>query len=223
MTHSDDDGLVLPPRLAPSHVVIIPIVHQEETRSTVLEYCERLAREIADQPYDGRPIRVEVDLREGRGGDKVWTWVRKGVPVRLEIGPRDIESDSVFVGRRDRGPKDRYSQPRAEFVSGAGKLLQEIQKSLYDRALAYREEHTRRIDSKEEFYDFFTPEDREKPEIHGGFALCHWSGDSTVEQQVGDDLNVTIRCIPFDTPEEEGHCVISGKPSRRRVVFAKAY
>jgi len=223
MTHGDDDGLVLPPRLAPAHVVIIPIIHQEETRSAVLEYCDRLARELRDSTYDGRPIRVEVDLREGRGGDKVWTWVRCGVPVRLEIGPRDIESDSVFVGRRDRAPKDRSSVARAEFVAGAGALLEEIQANLFARALAYREENTRRIDSKEEFYDFFTPTNAEKPEIHGGFALCHWSGDPAVEEQVRSDLAVTIRCIPFDSPEEEGTCVISGKPSRRRVIFAKAY
>jgi len=223
MTHGDDNGLVLPPRLAPAHVVILPVIHKDEVRAQVLEYCESLAKQLRDVLYDGRPVEVELDTREGQGGEKVWGWIKKGIPIRLEIGPRDIAKDSVFVGRRDRDSKDRYGQPRAEFVQTLPKLLDEIQEGLLSRARAYREKNTCRIDDKEAFYEYFTPKNKEKPEIHGGFALCHWSGEADVEEKVKDDLNVTIRCIPLNAEEEEGRCVISGKPSKRRVIFGKAY
>ncbi len=223
MTHSDDDGLVLPPRLAPAHVVILPVIHKDQTRAEVLGYCDRLARELGDVRYDDRPVQVELDTREGRGGDKVWFWIKKGMPIRLEVGPRDVASDSVFVGRRDRDHKERFSQPRKEFVATVATQLGEIQNGLLERARALRDRHLVQIDSIQEFYDLFTPANREKPEIHGGFALCHWSGDPEAEEKINKDLNVTIRCIPVDGPEEKGRCIISGKPSRRRVIFAKAY
>ncbi len=223
MTHADDDGLVLPPRLAPAHAVILPVIHKEETRAGVLEYCRKLAAELRGVLYDGRPVEVELDAREGRGGEKTWSWVKKGIPLRLEIGPRDIASDSVFVGRRDRAPRDRAAMPRAELVARLPALLDEIQAGLLERARAFRQAHTVRIDSKDEFYRFFTPANAEKPEIHGGFAMCHFCGDPAVEEQLRNELNVTVRCIPLDAPEEQGRCIISGQPSRRRVVFAKAY
>jgi prolyl-tRNA synthetase len=223
MTHGDDDGLIVPPKLAPSHLVILPMIHDESTAGNVIEYCESLAAELRDVLFDGRRIVVEVDKREGRGGEKVWSWIKKGIPLYLEIGPRDIASVSVFVGRRDKSRKERYSQKRSEFVAGISSLLQEIQDNLFQRARAYRDSHIRRIDSRDEFYEFFTPANPEKPEIHGGFAFSHWNGSEEVEQKVKNDLNVTIRCIPLDSPKEEGRCVISGEPSSRRVIFAKAY
>lgn len=223
MTHGDDDGLVLPPRLAPAHVVILPVMHKEESRTQVLEYCQRLAQELRNVSYNGRPVEVVLDTSEGRGGDKVWTWIKKGIPLRLEIGPRDIADDAVFVGRRDRNPKDRVSQKRGEFAATVAQQLDEMQAGLLARARAFREEHTHKIDSKDDFYAFFTPANKEKPEIHGGFALAHWCGDGDVEAQVSNDLSVTIRCIPLDAEAEEGTCVISGRPSKQRVVFAKAY
>ncbi|HOQ84911.1 MAG TPA: proline--tRNA ligase [Phycisphaerae bacterium] len=223
MTHSDDDGLVLPPRLAPAHVVILPVIHKEETKAEVMQYCENLARELRGVSYDGQPVRVELDAREGRGGEKAWGWIKAGVPVRLEVGPRDMANDSVFVGRRDKGPKEKYGAKRAEFVAGLPALLAEIQQGLLDRARAFRDAHTVKIDNKDDFYAFFTPNNKEKPEVHGGFALCHFSGDREVEEIVRNDLQVTIRCIPLDAPEEDGKCIISGKPSKRRVIFAKAY
>jgi prolyl-tRNA synthetase len=223
MTHGDDDGLVLPPRVAPAHVAILPVIHKEETRGSVLGYCEKLASELQRVTYDGRPVRVELDARDLRGGEKVWSWIKKGVPIRLEIGPRDIAQDAVYAGRRDRPHKQRESIPRSRFVATLPEQLDEIQSALLERARAFRRQHTARIDTQEEFYDFFTPEDREKPEIHGGFALCHWSGDPDVEEQVKRDLQVTVRCVPRDAPEEEGTCPFTGKPSPRRVVFAKAY
>ncbi len=223
MMHGDDDGLALPPRLAPTHVVILPVIHSQDAKAEVMGYCEALARELSGVSYDGRPLSVELDARDARGGEKVWRWIRKGVPIRLEIGPRDIASDSVFIGRRDREHRDRYSLGRAEFVATVPAILDEVQAALLARAEAFLAKHTVRIDSKDEFYEFFTPENRDKPEIHGGFALSHWSGEAEVEEQIAADLNVTIRAIPLDAEEEEGRCVISGRPSPRRVVFAKAY
>lgn len=223
MTHADDDGLVCPPKLAPAHVAILPVVHKEEAQGEVYAYCEKLAEELRGIRYHGRPIGVEVDKREGRGGEKNWKWIKRGVPIRLEIGPRDIAQDAVFMARRDKGVKEKASVPRAEFVGSITGILDEMQEALLDRARSFREENSVRIDSKDEFYDYFTAKNTEKPEIHGGFAWCHWSGEGEVEEQVKKDLNVTIRAIPLEGEEESGTCVISGKPSARRVVFGKSY
>ena len=154
MTHGDDNGLVVPPKVAPVHVVIIPVLHKEETKARVLEYSESLARELADMRYDNLPIRVEIDKREIGGADKQWGWIKKGVPVRVEIGPREVDEAKVFVGRRDRGHRERYSQSRSEFVATAAALLEEIQAGLLETAKKFREQNTRVIDSKEELYAF---------------------------------------------------------------------
>ncbi len=223
MTHSDDDGLIVPPRLAPAHVVILPVIHKDETRTQVMDYCEKLAAELRDKAYAGRALEVELDTSEGRGGDKVWNWIKKGIPIRIEIGPRDIESDAVFMGRRDKGHKDRVSLPRIEFLATVSAILDEIQQNLLQRAKTYCEQNTRIIDDKDEFIAFFTPRNKNKPEPHGGFVYSHWSGDTEVEQQVKNDLNVTIRCIPLNAEAEPGTCLFSGKPSPRRVIFAKSY
>jgi len=225
MTHSDDDGLVLPPRLAPTQVVILPIHRSEQDRSRVLEYCDRVANELRAMRYADRPVRVHVDNRDERGGEKVWSWIKKGVPVRIEIGPRDLEKDALFVGRRDRGPRDKESIPRAEFVANIANVLQSIQDALLERARRFREQHTHLIDDKDAFYEFFTappaPENAPTP-IHGGFALTHFSGEVELEQRIKDDLGVTVRCIPLEK-SEPGTCPFTGKPSPQRVVWAKAY
>jgi prolyl-tRNA synthetase len=230
MSHSDDDGLVLPPRLAPAHVVIVPITFKADDPDNVMNYCQKLADDLRVMPFHGRSIEVEIDDRDMRGGDKIWSWVKKGVPVRLEVGPRDIANDCVFMGRRDQAPKDKQSMPRAEFVDRLPQILDEIQSTIFQRALAFRREHTRRIDSSDEFYEYFTPpktkDDNAPVPAHAGFALTHWSGDPDVEKQINDDLGVTIRCIPFepvDGDADEGICPFDGKPSAKRVVWAKAY
>ena len=223
MTHADDDGLVLPPKLAPAQAVILPILHKEETRAQVLEYCRQVAQALRSVIYNGRPLAVELDEREGRGGEKVWGWIKKGIPVRLEIGPRDMASDSVALARRDRPHKEITLIKRYELPGAIGGILDEIQGGLLKKARDLREASTRRIDSKNEFYEFFTPKNSSQPEIHGGFAMAHWSGEAAVEETLKNELGVTIRCIPFDSPEEPGTCPFSGKPSARRVLFAKAY
>ena len=227
MTHSDDDGLVCPPRLAPTHVVILPVTHKVEERERVLDYCKALAKELRAQRYADLPIRVEIDDRDLRGGDKVWQWIKKGVPIRLEVGPRDIQSDSVFMARRDQPPKQKGGVSRSEFVNTVADILAQIQAGMFERALAHREAHTHRIDTEEEFYAFFTPSRKDDDEnapapIHGGFALTHFSGDVALEEKIKADLSVTVRCIPL-AAGEPGTCPFTGKPSKQRVVWAKSY
>jgi prolyl-tRNA synthetase len=224
MTHGDDDGLIVPPRLAPSHIVILPVVHgDDEAAAQVIEYCDKLAALLRGVRYDDRRLEVEVDKREGRGGDKVWSWIKKGIPIYLEIGPRDIASDSVFVGRRDKSRKERFGMGRGEFIEKVSDILTDIQNSMFDKAKSFRDGNIKPIDNKDEFYKFFTPANKDKPEIHGGFALSHWNGSPAVEEQIKNDLNVTIRCIPLDGKQEDGKCIITGEPSKQRVIFAKSY
>ena len=226
MAHADDDGAVLPPRVAPTHIVIIPITPKEETRAAVLDAADRLANELRAQRFHGTPLEVEVDRRDLGGGVKNWDWIKKGAPLRVELGPRDLEKGSVAVSRRDRGPKEKEFLAVSELVARAVETLQAIQDALYARALAYRDEHTRVIETKEEFYAFFTPRNADKPEIHGGFALAHWDGSAAVEELIKNELKVTIRCIPADAEnlgKEPGTCPFTGEPSARRVLWAKSY
>ena len=225
MTHADDDGAIIPPRIAPSHVVILPVVPKPEHRATVWATADILAEELRQQSYAGEPVTVEVDRRDLGGGVKNWEWIKRGVPIRVELGPRDLEKSTVALSRRDRPAKEKTFVPTAQVVQTLAATLEEIQNNLFSRAKTYRDQHTKEIDSKRDFYDFFTPKNTERPEIHGGFALAHWSGDPEVEAQIKEDLKVTIRCIPF-SPElrgESGKCPFSGKPSKGRVVFGKAY
>ncbi|MEM9018071.1 MAG: His/Gly/Thr/Pro-type tRNA ligase C-terminal domain-containing protein, partial [Verrucomicrobiota bacterium] len=225
MAHSDDDGLVLPPRVAPTQVVIIPVTPKPEHEEPVYEACETLAAELSAQQFHGEKISVEIDKRDLGGGVKTWEWIKKGVPVRIEIGPRDLEKGSVAMTRRDRGPKEKAFIPTGEAVSGMIETLQSIQDSLLAKALAFREENTVEIETMDEFRAFFTPESKEQPEIHGGFALVHWAGEVEDEEALQQELKVTVRCIPKD-PElrgEAGTCIYTGKPAQGRVIFAKSY
>ena len=187
-----------------------------------MEYCESLKTELSAQQFDGQPVQVMIDDRDLRGGEKTWHHIKRGVPIRAEVGPRDVASGSVFMGRRDQGPKEKRGVPRDEFVANIGKELQEIQDGLFARAAELRKANTHNIDSLDEFKKFFTPKNADQPEIHAGFAMCHWAEDPEV-LKILKELKVTIRCIPTDGPEEEGTCIFTGKPSKKRVVFAKAY
>jgi len=222
MTHGDDDGIILPPRIASAHVVLLPIVRNPDERAAVMEYVDNLAAELREQFYHGRRLVVEVDRRD-IGGARGWEWIRKGIPVRVEIGPRDMASNSVFMGRRDKSHREKTSIGRAEFVGEIVNILDDIQQNLFERALERRRRHTVSIDDPNEFYGFFTPKNEERPEIHGGLVQAHWCGSPECETKIKEDLRVTIRCIPFDAKEETGPCICCGQPSRRRVVFAKAY
>jgi prolyl-tRNA synthetase len=242
MTHADDDGLIIPPRLAPAHAVILPVLRGDDTKGKVMDYIASLVAELKAVTSHGRRIEVEVDNRDLRGGEKNWEWIKRGVPLRIEVGPRDVESGNLVVSRRDRGPKDKTVMSRVELVSGIASILEDMHQTLYGRASAHAKQHTRRIATRAEFEDFFTPKStraassagaEERPELHGGFAICHFSGDAAVEAELRDKLKVTVRNIPIDLraeqyegtgcESEEGTCIFTGKPARLRAIFAKAY
>ncbi len=215
MTHSDDDGLVLPPQLAPAHAVILPLYRTPEERALVLPYCESVKSELADQSYDSEPIRVRIDDRDLRGGDKKWQWVKRGVPLVLEIGPRDIAEGKVMVKRRDLAGK---AEPvlRNELVATAASRLAEIQKSLFDRAATLRTSATVELNSLSEFNDYFAES------APGGLAYCHFADGPVMEEKL-KELKCTVRCVPLDAPRETGKCIFTGEPSPQRGVFARAY
>jgi prolyl-tRNA synthetase len=223
MTHSDDDGLICPPRVAPAHVVLLPIIRDESKREEIVTYCEEVAEKLKELTYHGRSLEVEIDDRDINAGERSWGWVKKGIPLRLEVGPKDMEKNSVFVGRRDRTNKERYGQDRNEFVDSVVEVLDDIQANLLARARTLQQENTVEIDTWDDFAAFFIPKNPKKPEIHGGFASAHWCGSETCENKPKTDLKVTIRCIPFDAKNEEGTCVVCGAPSEKRVIFAKSY
>jgi prolyl-tRNA synthetase len=248
MSHADDNGMVCPPRLAPSHAVILPITRKPEDRARVLEYCTKLRAELRNVMFAGSAVRVEIDDRDINGGEKKWGWIKKGVPLILEVGPRDVDSDSVFLGRRDQIDQKSTGVKREELVSTIANLLQSIQDALFAKAVAYRDEHTRVIDTKEDFYAFFADPPKKDPNdptpIHAGFALAHFNGDPALEAKIKDDLKVTVRCIPLDgnaltaaralaglpggaAPKGDiftpGTCPFTGQPSKQRVIWAKSY
>jgi prolyl-tRNA synthetase len=222
MTHGDDDGIILPPRVAPAHVVLMPIIRKEKQRAEVMAYVRQLADALKEKRYHGEPVRVEIDERE-TGGARTWEWIKKGIPIRIEIGPRDVAGDAVFYARRDRAHRDKTAMGREAFLAEISSILDDIQKHLFDRAAAYLAENTRSLDERQDFYDYFTPLNQEKPELHGGFALAHWCGDAACEAAIKEDLSVTIRCLPLSAERQSGRCIYCGKPSEGRVVFAKAY
>src|SRR2546425_554200 len=176
MMHGDDDGVVLPPRIAPTQIIIVPVATREESRTRIMGACDSLALQLRAKRFGDVPLEVEVDRRDIGGGVKNWEWIKKGVPVRIEIGPRDLEKNSVAVSRRDRGVKEKEFLPIGSFVAEAAHILQSIQDNLFARAKELRDANTIAVDSKDEFYKFFTPQNADKPEIHGGFASAHWCG-----------------------------------------------
>ena len=226
MTHGDDDGLILPPRVAPAHVVLLPIIRKDDDRPPVMEYTNRLARTLREKYFHQRRIVVEVDDRD-IGGARGWDWIKKGIPLRVEIGLRDIAEKSVFLGRRDHPHKYRISLKTELFETQIADLLDEIQQNLFDRALAYRKQHTIGIDRRDDFEAFFTPKNHDQPEIHGGFAISGWCGSDRCEAAIKEKLGVTIRCVPFEgqleTDSTNGRCVFCEKGAHTRAVYAKAY
>ncbi len=208
MAHSDDRGLVLPPRLAPIEIVIVPIYRSDDERGRVLEKAEQVRKELSSR------FTVRLDDRDQfKPGFKFSEWELKGVPVRIEIGPRDVEADQVVMVRRD--TLEKQSVPAASVSEEAAGLLDSVQKGLFERALAFRKKNTVKIDDYGEFKEFIAAD--------GGFALVHWAGDDEMEKQMAEETKATIRCIAFDAEPEEGKCLMTGKSSSQRVVVAKAY
>ena len=209
MTHSDDNGLVLPPNLAPIQVVIVPIYKGEAQLENVRSHIQPLVEELKKQG-----ISVKFDDRDTQSpGFKFHEYELKGVPVRLAVGQRDIENNTFEVARRDTLTKEVVAGN--EIVAHIQQLLKDIQTNIYNRALAYRNSHITEVNSYDEF--------KELLETKGGFFSAHWDGTPETEARIKEETKATIRCIPLDSKEEEGVCMYSGKPSKRRVLFAKAY
>ena len=209
MTHSDDKGLVLPPNLAPHQVVIVPIYRNDDQFDVVSAKAEEMMKELR-----AMGVSVKFDKRDTyKPGWKFAEWELKGVPVRIAIGPKDLENGTVEVARRDNLSKEVVSSNSiADYVSS---LLKEIQENLFKKASDYRTEHTTKVDSFEDFKDVL--------ENKGGFIEAHWDGTPESEEEIKKLTKATIRCIPIDAEDEEGVCILTGKPSNKRVLFAKAY
>jgi prolyl-tRNA synthetase len=209
MAHSDDDGLILPPRIAPLQVVIVPIYKGEERK----EALDAKGRELAAQ-LKAAGLRVKFDDNDNsRPGFKFAEYELKGVPVRIAMGLRDLDSGNVEIARRD--TKEKSSTPMVGLADYVKDLLGNIQGSMFKKALAFRDEHITRADTWSEFERLLDEK--------GGFIFAHWDGTSATEDAIKEKTKATIRCIPLDNPAEEGHCILTGKPSKERVLFARAY
>ena len=209
MTHSDNNGLVLPPKLAPIQVVMIPIYKSEEELNAITEKVRPLMQQLKSK---GISVKYDDDDAK-RSGWKFNEYELKGVPVRVVIGPRDLENNVAEVARRDTFEKLQLSLENLDVK--IEKLLDDIQNNLFNRALQFREENTHKVDTWEEF--------EETLDKKGGFIYAHWDGTSETENLIKEKTKATIRCIPLHNPMEEGKCILTGKPSKQRVVFARAY
>ncbi len=209
MTHSDDEGLVIPPRLAPTQVVVVPIYRNDAERSVVMEAVQRMTAE-----WKGR-LRFKIDDRDNlTPGFKFNEWELKGVPIRVEIGPKDIEKGSVAIARRDQpGREGKSFVPQDGLTDRLTALLEEIQQALYRRALTFREDHTADVATYDEL----------KQQVERGFARCYWAGTTEDEKRIQEETRATIRCIPLDQPQQAGRCVYTGKETSQQVIFARAY
>jgi prolyl-tRNA synthetase len=210
MVHGDDQGLILPPRLAPFQAVIVPIFKTDEERATVLESAQRLRKELADAG-----VRVKVDEREGMSpGFKFNDWEMRGVPLRVELGPKDVAKGSVVLARRDRPGKEGKSfVPQQGIAVAVAVALEEIQRALHDRALEFRKSKTVETADYGEF----------QKAVETGFALSWWCGSGDCEAKIKEETKATMRCIPLDQPGGSGKCILCGQPARDKAIFAKAY
>lgn len=214
MTHSDDDGLILPPRLAAYHVVILPVIHHEEDQTKVMEYCQNLRKNLTAINYNGSPVRVFIDQRDISGGEKKWSWVKKGVPLIVEVGMRDIESKSLMVTCRYTMEKKIILENL--FLSNLSNKLQEIQDGMFNRALKFREENTHFINDREEFESFWKQKNI-------GYVVTFCGENSEIEEQMKKDYNITIRCVLPNDEKITQKCLFSGQSETRKVVWAKSY
>jgi prolyl-tRNA synthetase len=209
MAHSDDEGLVLPPSLAPIQVVIVPIMKGKDQLQMISEKADVLIKKLKE-----KGISVKFDDRDTlTPGFKFAEWELKGVPLRLAMGPRDLENGTIEMARRD--TKEKASIKFDEALEKVVSTLDAIQKNIFEKAVSYRNEMTTKVDSYEEFKKLL--------DSKGGFFLAHWDGTDETEERIKEETKATIRCIPLDSKEEDGKCMVTGKPSKRRVLFARAY
>jgi len=214
MVHSDDVGLVLPPKIAAIHVVIIPFTFREDEREPILSYCHALCQKLKGVTYEGSPLLVHLDLGKGNPSEKGWSWVKKGVPIRIEVGLREVQNQQLTVKKRHQHPKERELQGEESLIHTLPQQLEEIQNALFHRAHSFLQQRTVSLETVSEFYQFFKGKG-------GGFVSIYWANDQTIEEQLRKELNISIRCV---LPKgEEGICPFTQKPTTHRVIFAKSY
>jgi prolyl-tRNA synthetase len=218
MAHADDDGLVLPPRIAPQQIVIIPVTPKEETRDAIIDACQALAEVLShEKSYAGSPIRVHVDARDIGGGIKKWEWVKKGVPIRIEIGPRDLESGKVCLQRRDQAPMEKEFLPKEDFLRHASEILQEIHTSLLTRATELRDSNITDCQDMDTF-------DKHWSQDQPGWLLTPWNGTREQEEELSKKYKIAIRCMPNNLQNEpESSCFLTGKATPQRALWGRSY
>ncbi|MEP4078967.1 proline--tRNA ligase [Haloferula sp.] len=216
MAHSDDDGLVLPPRVATQQIVIIPITPKEDTRDAVLESCQALATTLRkDLAFHGEPLRVLVDTRDVKG--KKWEWVKKGAPIRIEIGPRDVESRKICLQRRDKASNEKEFVDKEDFIRRADDILQDIHDNLLNAATTFRDDNIAECSELEPFHDHWKQD-------NPGWLLTPWCGSSAEEEALSKEHKITIRCLPIDKQgEAEAPCLVTGKPTTKRALWGRSY
>ncbi len=223
MTHADDNGMKMPPRIAPWHVVIIPILHGDTEPEKIMDYCKQVKAELLNETFDGGEIRVKVDAKDLPVGEKRWSWIKKGAPLIIEIGAKDIAGRKVCVTRRDQLNQGKRFDERVAFVGNIGQELAEIQQNMFDAALAFQKERTvSNITEWKDFEAYFNKGEDNDYTGGQGFVRAKWCGDEKTLSKL-DPLGVTVRCIPFDQDGKEGTCVLTGKSATQDVVFARAY
>lgn len=224
MAHSDDDGLVLPPRVATQQIVITPITPKEDTKEAVVAACHALAGTLRNQIYRGDPLRVHVDDRDLGGGVKKWEWIKKGVPIRIELGPRDIESRKLCVQRRDQPANQKDFPMKNDFIREVTEVLDDIHQNLLKRATDFRNENMAACNNLEEFEKHW---EQENP----GWLLTPWAGSSEEEEELSKRLKITIRCLPISsgsmpkglTQEVGKECFLTGKPATSQALWGRSY
>ena len=218
MAHSDDDGLVLPPRVAPKQIVIIPVTPKKDSQEAIIDSCRALAETLSAQTFHGQPLRVHVDDRDMSGGQKKWEWVKKGVPLRIEIGPRDLENQKICLQRRDRPARDKEFLDREDFLREVQTHLNEIHQSLLDKATALREQSTQECCDLETFESHWTSED------NPGWLLTPWNGTREQEEHLSQKHKISIRCLPIPEGEiSEAPCIVTDTPTTQWALWGRSY
>lgn len=219
MMHSDDDGLILPPKVAPTHVVIMPLIKIDNDKEQIMNYCTALQQQLRSLNYANYPLQIDIDSSDMRPGEKAWGWVKKGVPIRLEVGLQELNNNSVFMGRRDRAYNEKAAMNKDEFVSYVINILDEMQNNIFNKAKRFQEQNTVEVKTPEEMYEFFDP----KNEASGGFALAPWIDEPQSEEKLKQEFKVTPRVIPEYMQGKTGTCIFTGQKNAPYTIFAKSY
>ena len=209
MTHSDDDGLVVPPRIANVQVIVLPIIRSDSEKTLIAHYCKGLQRALTEAQ-----LQVQVDDRDVRGGEKRWQWIKRGACCLVEIGAKEVENQTISFSMRDHFT-EKECVSLDYFEKNISTYLDNFQRRLYERARSRQELATTRVTNEKDLYEFF--------KMQGGFALAYWSEESAAEEKIKNDLKVTVRCLPKQYLGDTGSCVVTGKADCPLALFAKAY